>query len=83
MEELDELRIKINNIEARVYNTYKAQQKYSFNEYLNLKREIKEEIIKIKRIIYKNSFNNLMISLLIGGFIIYNKDCLEYLQDFL
>lgn len=76
-ENIDDLRIKINEIETKVYNTYKAQQKYTFNEYLNVKMELKEEISKIKKIINKNLFNNLLISLILTGIIIiFKKDYL-------
>jgi len=75
MENLDDLRIKINDIETKVYNTYKAQQKYTFNEYLSIKMEIRDEINKIKKIINKNLLNNLLISLILAGLIIlYRRD---------
>lgn len=71
MGDIEDLRDKIIDIENRVYNSYKAQQKFSFYEYLNIKKELKDEFTNMKIIINRNNFNNLLISLIIGGIIIY------------
>jgi len=71
MGDIEDLRDKVIDMENKLYNTYKAQQKYTFYEYLNIKQELKEEFINIRKIINRNNFNNLLISIIIGGIIIY------------